>query len=317
MSTTTTGFRTDHDIGATEEPNFEQALEFFQVMALVKRRHRADNTIMFAYYPDIEKYLRVEHELRDEDAKRRKRRDGRGLTAYLSDLLGWRRRWQATFFEEKEQEEMGSSSARPHFSPNNTAGKVFYSSLKTGRLVDEQIERLSRGETVARAEIHAYTKWFIQYLYQRQWVMCGAQVPLWSVDEITPVSTRADALVYDLVNECFCLIELKTGYDNDYEALLHLREPGDQFDDSYYWCHQHQLGWMMHKIERRLVSVKNVAPTGIVLRISECVGVRAPHLMDADVALYYHETHERHLRDVYLVASGNSMDPFAMYAHQP
>lgn len=310
---TTTGYCTDHlsdEEYGVGEPEFERALEFFRQMSLIRqRRPLPGNEHIYSHYPDVQLYLLAESKWHEEDAKRSRGRLWRGLTSYLSDLLGWKRRWQAVFLEEKEQSEMGAVVAR-----RADNGKPYFSSIETGRRVDDELHTLctrERNQAPPSADIHPYSKWFIQYCYQRAWLMCGAQVPLWSDDVMTPVRTQADAIVYDLVHRRFILIELKTGYDNDYETLLHVREPGDQFDDSYYWCHQHQLGWMVHKVAKTLVSAAGVEPTGVVLRVSECVGVRRPHEVEASIVRYYSETHERQSRDRYLVQSSNSMDPFA------
>ena len=336
-SSGSTGYRTDHHLSADEygvgEPDFERALEFFQQMSLIRQRKSpAGNAHVYAKYPDVRLYLTAEATWKAQDVKRSRSRHWRGLTAYLSDLLGWKRRWQAVFIEEKEQCEMAGGGGGSVASTSRHSGadvdKKRYSSMETGRRVDRELQSLSaRTSLMRRDELHPYTVWFIQYCYQRQWLMCGAQVPLWSDDVMTPVRTQADAIVYDLAHRRFILIELKTGYDNDYEQLLHVREPGDQFDDSYYWCHQHQLGWMLHKLRHVLVSSgggggggggggdgdggDERAPTGVVLRISDCVGVRAPHWIEPTIERYYSETHERHSRDTYLVHSGNSMDPYA------
>ena len=300
---TTTGYCTDHPpADVSGEPDFTRALEFFQQVGIIRRRTPTQNAAVFTAYPDIEMYLGVEARLREADDKRRRRRDGRGLTSYLSDLLGWKRRWHAAFMEHKERDEMGESGA----------STVFHSSIKIGRLVDEQLEQLSQCKPVA--DVHPYAKWFIQYLYTRSWVMCGAQVPLWDDSDTAGVSTRADAIVYDLAQRRFLLLELKTGYDNDYTRLLHEREPGDRFDDSYYWCHQHQLGWMLHKLLPRLISAdSNTPPTGVVLRISDAVGVRQPHPMHADVLAYYCNAHAEEMRANYLLERGNSTNPFSAF----
>ena len=181
--------------------------------------------------------------------------------------------------------------------------RLAYSSLDIGRRVDAEIVALANDEHMLPVPVHDYTRWFVQYCYHRRWLVCGTQVPLWQ----NRTRTQADVICWDLDREVFVLIELKTGYDNDYEQPMRRALVGEPFEDSHYWRHQLQLGWMYHQLQHALC-VNNIAPEAYVLRISAHSGVREPHALHRRVIKYYESEHQRSLGRHYLTTTGNSMD---------
>lgn len=151
-----------------------------------------------------------------------------------------------------------------------------HSSCEIGSTVDRELQLLMTEDVV----VHRYTRWLVIYFCQRQWVPCAFQTPIWA----DGVRTYADIIVYDTRRARFLLIELKTGYDNNYDTVLRERSAYDYFTKTLRtMCHL-QLGWMYFELDR---AAHPWPLDACVLRVSSARGVRRPEpLMDAVLAYY-------------------------------
>jgi len=183
-----------------------------------------------------------------------------GAIATIEQLMGWKPRKQLV-----RTDKMSCKRRR--------------SSCAVGKLVDEQLGKLTAGKPVGNA--HRYTRWVATNLTQRRWLPLACQVPLWA----DKTRTWADMIVYDVGAECFVLIELKTGYDYDYDTV---REPFDENVQELQRTarneHHLQLGWM-HSIMLR--TGHPLPLRSVVLRVSSKNGVAKPMPLQSLVALVY------------------------------
>lgn len=169
--------------------------------------------------------------------------------------------------------------------PITASNERALSSTEIGIRVDDELEALFNGRSIARP--HAYTVWLIMYLYERRWLPCAFQTPLWSADDKS-LRTKADIIVYDTVNARFALLEQKTGYDNNYNVVMGKRSPYDYFAHTRrIVCHL-QLGWMYFEMAR----TRHPWPLdAYVVRVSSRQGVRQPEPLDDSVYRYYKHEH--------------------------
>ena len=128
------------------------------------------------------------------------------------------------------------------------------SSMQTGSRVDDEITQLSANNAAYASKLHKFTKWLATSFTQRQWMPLACQVPLWfrRSEQAKPVRTWADLIAFDLVNERYVLVEIKTGYAENYDL-----ERSDPFDIHSQYCartarneHQMQLGLMHFAIRQ-------------------------------------------------------------------
>jgi len=277
------------------EPNYERALVFFRQLSVVRQMTASQQSQLNQQFPALYFFERVKYRLLAANKQRSRDKTSRGLLDHLADLLIWNR--MARFTDYKDTACMDRIPII-----RNT------SSVEIGRRVDTQIAWISSGLPFEEQSLHHYTRWFIQYIYQRSWLICGTQLPLWSVDRVRSVHTSCDVICYDLVYHRFVLVELKTGYDRDYENELRPPLPGDIKPDSFYWRHQFQLGWMHYQLAEQL-KFEDAPLYAIVLRINGTGGVNAPHPLEPFVKDYFANEYERYAHTTYLADSGNSMDP--------
>lgn len=159
------------------------------------------------------------------------------------------------------------------------------SNTDIGIRVDMEMEALFRGEQIAKP--HNYTIWLIMYFYERGWMPCAFQVPLWTADNTT-LRTKADIVIYDTQGSRFALIEQKTGYDYNYDTITKAKTAYDYFPRTRrVMCHL-QLGWMYFEMAR----TKHPWPLdAFVVRVSSRAGVRRPERLDVEVHKFYVHEH--------------------------
>lgn len=305
-----TRFRAEHLGPFDKSPFIDRALLFFQLSWYIRRQSQSELAEFKVQYPELQRYFELEAELKRTHAiKARKNKYPRGLLSYLSDLLGWS--LYNHFIQTTETNEMSNIPRPVNESHRNTARKANTSSAETGRLVDLEAQLLSARKPLDTPTMHIYTRWLIQYLYQRGWLLCGTQVPLWDDTGMHQIATRADLICYDIEQNRYVLIELKTGYDHAYDTEFRPRLDDELRADCYMVRHQYQLGWMHHKLANRLQTAGGKLYS-IVLRINQTNGVNAPHELDPDIEHYYANEHQKQSHKQVLGDSGNSIDPYAM-----
>jgi hypothetical protein len=228
--------------------------------------------------------------------QRQKRWQHRGLKPYLEELFGW------TYRDEEAAPPPTAATTLATYIPGAPTA------MEIGMRFDEQLKALSERKPL-REKQHILVYWQIQYLYQRRWLCCGVQVPLWSADNSAgSVMTYVDMICYDLVNKQFVLLELKTQHVKDYEkTFTNQRKLHAVFENSHYWHHQCQLGWMYNIIRQRLrVDGKPLA--AYVIRVSARHRVCQPHALRQEIVDYFTIEHERQANARYLIDNGNSND---------
>lgn len=290
-----------------EAPNIERAVQFAQLVSRFRKKSSADREQGYKVYPDLKKYVAFEEWLLHENVRKTTTHRGmqRFLLEYLKELQSWTLSTESV--ESVKQCVTPGTQTQPEFIKKaNTSDK------ETGTLVDRQIAAVAAGQlSFDSPELHTYTRWLIQYLYQRGWLLCGTQMPVWNDSVISPITTRADMICYDTENRRFVLIELKTGYDYNYEWQRRKQEDGELKPDSYMFRHQYQLGWMHRQLAERL-QTKSGKLYSVVLRINKTHGVNEPLKLDVDIESYFAKEHERLSKKQYIDSnSGNSIDPHA------
>lgn len=166
-----------------------------------------------------------------------------------------------------------------------TSRRAASSNTNIGSCVDEELQKLHRGELRTLDGCDDYTRWIVLYFFERHWLPLALQVPIWCQDK--SVRTCADIIIYDLTTKRFALIEQKTGYDNNYKFVRYPRTETNFFDRTYEnECHL-QLGWMYFELDR----AQHPWPLdAYVMRVGR-IGVRKPEPLLPDVAAYYRNQH--------------------------
>ena len=157
------------------------------------------------------------------------------------------------------------------------------SSKEIGIGVDNELRNLCEGTVLHEKKVYDYTRWLLFFLHKRRWLLCACQVPIWSHDET--VRTHADMIVYDTLNRCFVLIELKTGYANHYDRVYKLAGETDVFENTKrIMCHL-QLGWMFFELvrDRKFPALLRAC----VVRVSIDAQAPEPEPLITDVLQYY------------------------------
>ena len=233
----------------TPEPTYAEALHFFQTL------HRGDAVPLEV--TEFRAWLR--RALDDDRAKQVTQGRTNGLINHILVTQNW--------FETDDDVPESDEHAR--------------SSIDTGKQVDAELAALHAG--VAHDYVDRYTTWLVIYFCQRQWLPLAFQTPIWATDGGS-VRTSADIIVYDLVRRRFALVELKTGYDNNYDAALRARTDLDYFEKTRRtMCHL-QLGWMYFELDR---AAHPWPLDAYVLRVSTKHGVRQPEPLQHEVADFY------------------------------
>jgi len=195
-----------------------------------------------------------------------------GVHKHLDAMLGW-----------DEYEDSEDNAPRTASGWGRQWGSLVHTELST---LATQIDLRNAAELV-----QPLTRWLVRYLAHRDWIACGADVPIWSFDNCS-TCTEADLVVLDRAAERLIVIELKTGYEDDvaYEKRPDARpiDPAG-FPNNARWRHQHQLAWMVHHLRKRLPA--NVRVDGCVLRASHARGVLAPEWLDERLLGHYERTY--------------------------
>lgn len=133
------------------------------------------------------------------------------------------------------------------------SGRCFSSSSRSiGIEVHNQLERASRGETVA--EPHPFTKSICELVRKNNWYVVDSEMPI--VDEHSRMFTKADLWLYDAAENAAILVEIKTGRDHGYKARLvsaraHIGIPGKNVFDSEQTRAHTQLAWMYWALKKQ------------------------------------------------------------------
>lgn len=262
-----------HDPG--KKITHRQAVKFARTMSRIQkggkeRRQLFEEHPVLERYENLAKFLRHQHE--------QKKRDGAdsGLIAHIGKLMDWpvrRDEWGRYLWNQTKQK-----GERPR------------SNQDLGVRADEEIRKIIRGDRVLARDTHRYTKWFLMYMYERGWLPCDSQLPIWPPGEDTTVSTWADVLCYDINEKRFVLIELKTGYAFRYREALTLVD--GRMDDSPYNRHQMQLGWMHYQLDRILKDISPNPLQSFVIRVNSADGVPEPFPLDEIVRKYFFDVYD-------------------------
>lgn len=276
--------------GAIEQ---RKASGFARTMSRVlKNPQGAEAKRLFKKHSVLERYAAFAERLRAEHY--RKKADGTdgGLIAHIGKLMDW----PVSDADWARERARGRTWAAAR---TRKRGERARSNKELGVRADDEIKATIRGERVLAAKTHRYTKWFLMYLYQRQWLPCDAQLPLWpAADESdTTVCTWADVLCYDLVQRRFVLIELKTGYAFRYHGALESAAEATRdgkLPDSSYHRHQMQLGWMYKQLRAELDKAGESATAldAYVLRVNSLEGVPQPFRLDEWARHYFSKTYD-------------------------
>lgn len=240
------------------QPSFDDAVEFFQTL------HR--RAIPVQHCATIARFLRWHNKQRSDDALKRKLYGTtRGLLHHIKSVHDW--------YDTSKDDLKGWLEA--------ANGRSASSDTEIGTRTDRQCHEIFSGRVPDRPE--SYAAWLVMYMYEQRWMPCAMQVPIWSHDNT--VRTQADIIAYDMVQKRFVLIELKTGYDVNYEFVMRERGELDFFaKTSRNMCHL-QLGWMYANLLRDRTHPAPLA--AYVVRIGGEAGLRRPEPVCATVMDYY------------------------------
>jgi len=277
------------DVAVDGPIEHSKALRFARTMSrALAKPGGAEARRLFGAHAVLERYGALAVRLRE--AHRAKKADGAdgGLIAHVGKLMGW----PVSDGDWAAERARGRTWAA--VSRQRRRGERARSSARLGVRADDEIKAIIRGERVLARTTHRYTKWFLMYLYQRQWLACDAQVPLWPAGDDTTVCTWADVLCYDLRHRRFVLIELKTGYAFQYHTpLRNVLAARDRLPDSPYNRHQMQLGWMHAQLARELATIGQAPLDAYVLRVNSLDGVPAPFALDDWARAYFGGVYDR------------------------
>lgn len=240
------------------EPDFAEAVVFFQTLhrRQIPETHRAP----------IARFLRWHNAQRAADAQRVK---VHGKTAGVLHHIKTVHNWHV----KKGDDLAGWAEA--------ANGRCATSNTETGTRADRECYEIFSGNVPERPM--SYVVWLVMYMYEQRWMPCAMQVPVWSHDNT--VRTQADIIAYDMVQCRFILIELKTGYDVNYDFVLRERGELDFFAKTpHNMCHL-QLGWMYANLLRDRTHPAPLA--AYVVRVGAEQGVRRPEPVCATVMDYY------------------------------
>jgi len=258
--------------GAIEQ---RKATAFARTMSrVVKNPDGIEAKRLFKKHTVLERYVALAERLRAEHY--RKKADGAdgGVIAHIGKVMGW----PVSDADWAAERARGLSWSLVRSAARGRAR----SNKELGVRADDEIKATIRGERVLASKTHRYTKWFLMYLYQRQWLACDAQLPLWPANDDTTVCTWADVLCYDVRAHCFVLVELKTGYAFNYQTPLASAAAahGGRLPDSAYNRHQMQLGWMYRQLVRELATLGDTPLRAYVVRVNSLDGVPEPFPLD-------------------------------------
>jgi hypothetical protein len=173
------------------------------------------------------------------------------------------------------------------------------SSLEIGKRVHSEIERYTNARAIlttstattstaattttssspqALSEMHTYTRQVLALLERHDWQPIASEVPLH--DPQSDIGTRIDLLAIDCKRQTIVLIELKTGYADDYRTPIRRRRPmpvllGNASDTLETRAHL-QLAWMDWLVRERygLLRLRSV-----IIRVNETYGACEPELL--------------------------------------
>jgi len=272
--------------GAIEQ---RKATHFARTMSrVVKNVDGVEARRLFREHSVLQRYVTLAERLRAEHY--RKKADGAdgGVIAHIGKVMGWPVS-DADWAAERARGLSWVTVRRAAVQRGRAR-----SSKAIGVRADDEIKATIRGERVLASKTHRYTKWFLMYLYQRQWLACDAQVPLWPANDDTTVCTWADVLCYDLRARRFVLLELKTGYAFAYRTSLARAAAthGGALPDSAYNRHQMQLGWMYRQLARELTTIGETPLDAYVVRVNSLDGVPEPFALDDWSRHYFDGTYD-------------------------
>ena len=226
-------------------------------------------------YPLLARYFELAAALEREHVLNNANHSFSGVHRHLGRLFGWP-------VTEDEWDEARSSFETVRVENKSLRGQ---SSTYVGERADNELQRIIKGELVPAKATHKLTKWMMLYLYERQWLPVGAQVPLWSEDGRS-VCTWIDIVCYDLNTPGrLVLIEQKTGYKDNYEAMRTVLG-AHGFIDSHYNRHQLQLGWMHSRFAPRAKEY-GLSVESLVVRVDGTSGIQEPLPLDAKTLAFY------------------------------
>ena len=140
------------------------------------------------------------------------RHTGRGFTVNGAAMRGCIHRLREAFYPDFDVRYVIKSKKRKRGSGEGR---------KLGKRVDEEIEKLAKGEKVKG--LHAYSKNWLSAVIHWRWRPVGAQVMIY--DEALQIATAIDCIYKDAKGR-LVVIEIKTGFDGYADKSTHfMREP--------------------------------------------------------------------------------------------
>lgn len=304
-----------------------RAFEFFTLMS--RMRNQTNTTEFYTAYPQLRAYVSLDKEMRANDVLMQKKCNRWvGLIRHLQTVVGFPSLDDVSTTERSENganpNKKSKSTWRYAIEPNRTkyeSATKSHSTKETGIAIDDQLRDIFLLKPVPKESIHPYTLWLIYYFYQRAWLPCGFQLPIWSKDikeaagSHDAVCSPVDIIVFDLAQRCFVMLELKTGYDNNYNTKI-LKEGKEFFwmqdkPDTFFWRHQHQLGWMYENLHKNLDHITPGKPTNAyILRVSDVNGVRSPMSLSHHIRAFYTDIYNGQLQSKLLVDENSNLPNF-------
>jgi hypothetical protein len=260
---------------------FEKALMFYTTISRVRAEPTSDESrALYAAHPLVKRYdEEVRTKLNDEDRARNTGQPS-GLIRHIKRIMGWP-------VGEDEWEDVRDEGLVAY---RESEGKGTRASKNRGIRADTDLARAVTDLHTAAKDYTLYSKFFMMYLYQRQWLPLEEQLPLWSTDGAL-IRTCGDTLCYDLSKPGrFILIERKTGYTEGYQSqVTHIDSCFSHTPDNE---HQLQLGWMQWRLESYLRPI-GAKLAACVIRVSIEKGVPRPFGLRLPFHTYFRTRYAR------------------------
>lgn len=277
----------DPETRGAEPPVHESPIESHKAIEFARLGSRLrlwpdseDTRAMLQKHPLLGVYFELAAELRAADKLNEANKTFSGLLPHLGRLFDWpitETDWAEAKAEGRIVMSGGGERAR--------------SNTDLGVRADDEVIKVIKNEPLLSKELHRYTRWVFMYLYQRQWLPIDAQLPLWSDDKRT-VRTWADIVCFDLVHNRLVVVELKTGYAYNYDALQSRSRVLEAVPDTAHNRHQMQLGWMCAQLSKA-AAARQLPVTGFVVRVNSLDCIPAPFELENDAREYFTRTYQR------------------------
>lgn len=253
---------------------FSDALSFCSTMSRLREAPDSSEAKWWREkHPLLERYATEVHDVLHRADAARSSGQPQGLIRHIKKIMGWpsdASEWEAAREDRRVlpwHHGTGATTMRKN----------------RGIRADTDVLRAVTEKRGVTKDYSLHSKYFMMYLYQRQWLPIDSQLPLWSVDGAL-VQTRADSICYDVKNPgTFILVEMKTGYAEGYRCevtTLH-----KYFPHTPYHEHQLQLGWMHWRLQTYLKDIGTLR--GFVVRVNSDSGVPAPFELAREVREYF------------------------------